>query len=59
MASRELKDTETEAGAVATKIADDGIAVIVNNDNPTEALTSEQVLAVYTGEVTTWEELAE
>lgn len=57
MASRELKDTETEQGAAAVKIADDGIAVIVNNDNPASDLSSDQVLAVYTGEVTTWAEL--
>lgn len=59
MASRELKDTETEQGAAAVKIADDGIAVIVNNDNPASDLSSDQVLAVYTGEVTTWAELSE
>ena len=57
MASRELKDTEE--GVTAIKIADDGIAVIVNNDNPIEELTSEQVLSVYTGETLTWDELAE
>ena len=57
MASRELKDTETEQGATAVKIADDGIAVIVNNGNPIEELASEQVLAIYTGEVYTWDEL--
>lgn len=57
MASRELKDTEE--GVTAIKIADDGIAVIVNNENPVEELTSEQVLSVYTGETLTWEELAE
>ena len=57
MASRGLKDTETEQGATAVKIADDGIAVIVNNGNPIEELTSEQVLGIYTGEVYTWDEL--
>lgn len=57
MASRDLKDTET--GVTATTIAQDGIAVIVNKENPTEELTSEQVLNIYTGEITTWDELAE
>ena len=57
MASRELKDTETELGATAVKIANDGIAVIVNNSNPIEEITSEQVLGIYTGEIYTWEEL--
>ena len=57
MASRELKDSELEAGLTPTVIAMDGIAVIVNQDNPTENLTSEQVMNIYTGEVTTWSEL--
>lgn len=57
MASRELKESET-AELTGTTIAMDGIAVIVNNANPTEDMTVEQIKAVYTGEVTTWEELA-
>ena len=58
MASRDLKDSETEAGLTATVIAKDGIAVIVNNDSGVEELTSEQVKDVYTGNITTWEDLA-
>ena len=58
MASRALKDTETEQGVTGITIANDGIAVIVNNGNPTEELTSEQVLGIYTGEITTWDALA-
>lgn len=57
MASRELKDSELEAGLTPTVIAMDGIAVIVNQDNPTENLTSEQVMNIYTGEVTSWSEV--
>ncbi|RDU23887.1 substrate-binding domain-containing protein [Anaerosacchariphilus polymeriproducens] len=56
MASRELKDKEKESGLKATKIAMDGIAVIVNNSNANDNLTSEQVKAIFTGEVYTWEE---
>lgn len=59
MASRELKDTETSEGVVSTKIAIDGIAVIVNLDNPVEELTSEQVMNIYTGNTTTWSEVEE
>lgn len=59
MASRELKDSEIEEGLTSTVIANDGIAVVVNNDNPTEELTSEQVKSVFTGETLTWDELAE
>ena len=57
MTSRDLKDSETEAGLTATVIAKDGIAVIVNNDSGVEELTSEQVKDVYTGNITTWEDL--
>ena len=58
MASRNLKDEEKD-GLTATVIAQDGIAVIVNNGSGVEELTSEQVKAIFTGETTTWEELAE
>ncbi|MDO4345578.1 MAG: substrate-binding domain-containing protein [Eubacteriales bacterium] len=54
MASRELKDSELEAGLTATEIALDGIAVIVNNENPVEDMTAEQVKSIYTGETTVW-----
>lgn len=55
MASRELKDEESSLNA--TKIALDGIAVIVNNSNPTEDLTSDMVKSIYVGDTTSWEEL--
>ena len=58
MASRNLKDEEKD-GLTATVIAQDGIAVIVNPGNELEELTSEQVKAIFTGETTSWEELAE
>ncbi|HIW51668.1 MAG TPA: substrate-binding domain-containing protein [Candidatus Blautia intestinavium] len=59
MASRELKDEETEQGLTPTVIATDGIAVIVNTTNEIEDLTSDQVKAIFTGETTEWEDLAE
>lgn len=58
MASRELKDSETSQGVSATVIAQDGIAIIVNNDNPVDALTSDQVKEIFLGNVTDWSELA-
>ena len=58
MASRDLKDEELEAGLTSTTIANDGIAIIVNNDNPTDDLTVDQVKSIYVGEVTTWGDLA-
>lgn len=59
MASRELKDTELEAGALNTVIAMDGIAIVVNNENPITDIASENVTKIFTGEVTDWSELAE
>ncbi|WP_338126823.1 substrate-binding domain-containing protein [Ruminococcus champanellensis] len=57
MASRELKDSETAKGVTATKIAMDGIAVIVNKDNSCSELTSDQIRKIYTGETTQWSDL--
>ncbi len=54
MASRELKDEEA-AELEGTVIATDGIAVIVNKNNPTDDLTSDQVKNIYLGDVTTWD----
>ncbi|MFQ9934422.1 MAG: substrate-binding domain-containing protein [Lachnospiraceae bacterium] len=54
MASRELKDSEIEKGLTGTQIAIDGIAVIVNKDNSADNLTSEQIMKIYTGEITNW-----
>ncbi len=58
MASRELKDSETSQGVTAQVIALDGIAVIVNNDNPVSEATSDQIKQIYTGEITDWSELS-
>ena len=59
MASREVKDEELAEGLEAQVIATDGIAVVVNNANPAEDLTSDQVKAIYTGEALTWDEVTE
>lgn len=57
MASRELKDSEIEQGAISQAIALDGIAVVVHVNNPVEGLTKEQVMKIYTGEITSWSEV--
>ena len=57
MASRALKDSELKKGLKPVVIAMDGIAVIVNNGNPVNNLTSAQVKAIYTGKTTSWGEL--
>lgn len=59
MASRELKDSETEKGVSSMVIAMDGIAVIINNENEIENLTSEQIKDIFTGNATIWNEVTE
>lgn len=58
MSSRELKQEELDAGLTELKIADDGIAVIVNLENPIENITSDEIMKIYTGEINKWDELA-
>ena len=57
LSSRALKDAEKEQGLVGTVLAYDGIAVIVNPENTVEDLTVEQIAAIYTGEITNWNEV--
>lgn len=57
MSSRALKDEEIAEGLVPVTIALDGIAVIVNQQNPVEDLTSEQIQKIYIGEITDWSQL--
>ncbi len=57
MASREIKEEETAQGVTGQVIAMDGIAIIVNNENPISALESSQVKDIFTGAVTDWSEL--
>ena len=56
MASRELKEEEA-AELEPTVIATDGIAVIVNNANPLDQLSADQVKDIYVGNVSTWDEI--
>ena len=57
MASRAIKDEELAEGLEPTQIALDGIAVVVNNDNSVEDLTSDQIRAIFTGETTSWDDV--
>ena len=57
MASRALKDSEVEQGVEARAIALDGIAVVVNKSSQVDNLTKEQVMKIYTGELTKWSEV--
>ena len=54
MASRALVDDEASQGLTSQEIALDGIAVIVNNDNSVEDLTTDQIVKIFTGEITNW-----
>ncbi len=55
MASRGVKDSEIAEGLVPFAIAMDGIAVIVNNENPVEDLSADAVKGIYLGETVTWD----
>ena len=57
LSSRALKDEEKASGLVETVLAYDGIAIIVNNENPVTNISLEDLTKVYTGEITNWKEL--
>ena len=57
LSSRNLKDEEAAKGLKATDLALDGIAVIVNPENPVSELSLEQIAKIYTGEIINWSEL--
>ncbi|MCI7095875.1 MAG: phosphate ABC transporter substrate-binding protein [Clostridiales bacterium] len=57
LSSRALKDEEVNEGLVGTVLAYDGIAMIVNPENPVEDLDLETIAKIYTGEITNWSEI--
>lgn len=57
LSSRSLKDDEKAMGLTETILAYDGIAIIVNPENPVSDLSVEQIADVYTGKITNWSEL--
>ena len=57
LSSRNLKDEEKAEGLTETVLAYDGIAMIVHPENPVSDLTLEQIAAIYTGEITNWNEV--
>lgn len=57
MVARELKLDRTEQTLFAIPIARDGVTFVVHKDNPVQALTRAQALAVFTGKLTNWREL--
>ena len=57
LSSRELKAEEKEAGLGGIVLAYDGIAIIVNPENPVSDLSLETIAKIYTGEITNWSEV--
>ena len=57
LSSRALKDDEKDSGLKETTLALDGIAIIVNPQNPVQDLTLEQIAKIYTGEITNWKDV--
>lgn len=56
LSSRQLKDEEKAQGLSETVLALDGIAVIVNPENPIDDLSLETIAKIYTGEITDWKD---
>ena len=57
LSSRALKDDEKASGLKETIVALDGIAIIVNPQNPVKDLSLEQIAKIYTGEITNWKDV--
>ncbi len=57
MVSREVKESELKKGVKPQVLAIDGLAIIVNHQNPITNLTKEQVRKIFLGEITTWEQI--
>lgn len=57
LSSRSLKDEEKAEGLTETVLAYDGIAIIVNPENPVTDLSLEDIAKIYTGEITNWSEV--
>ena len=57
LSSRALKAEEKDSGLIETVLAYDGIAVIVNPENPVSDLTLAQIADIYTGKITNWSEV--
>lgn len=57
LSSRALSENEKSQGAVENVIAKDGVAIVINPENTVTDLTTEQIAAIYTGEITNWSEV--
>lgn len=57
LASRALKDDEKASGLKETVLAYDGIAILVNPQNPVSGLDLDTISKIFTGEITNWSEV--
>ena len=57
LSSRALKDDEKSSGLVETVLALDGIAIVVNPENPVSDLDIDTIAKIYTGEITNWKDV--
>lgn len=57
LSSRDLKDDEKASGLTGTVLAYDGIAIIVNPENPVSDLDLETIAKIHTGEIANWSEV--
>ena len=57
LSSRALKDEEKASGLVETVVALDGIAIVVNPENPVSDLDIDTIAKIYTGEITNWKDV--
>lgn len=57
LSSRDLKDEEKEKELEGTVLAYDGIAIIVNPENPISDISLEDIAKIYTGEIKNWKEI--
>lgn len=57
LSSRALKDDEKASGLVETVVALDGIAIVVNPENPVSDLDIDTIAKIYTGEITNWKDI--
>lgn len=57
LSSRSLKDEEKAKGLEETTLALDGIALVVNPENPVSDLDLETISKIYTGEISNWKDV--
>lgn len=57
MVSREVKEAELKKGISVRVLAIDGLAIIVNKANPITNITKDSVYKIFTGEMTTWDQV--